>query len=133
MMPLWHTEDILLWLNAYYSCSFLITICSLYWVLIEQLRFIFWEWCPLCCITPTISSVCEIAKSYNFSLIPELLLSYAVENIESPDYTNVFCWVILTNTLNNIFDITFCSHTDNLDVIEWVDQESVLKIHFLTH
>lgn len=38
-MPLWHTEDILLWLNAYYSCSFLITVCSLYWFLIEQLRF----------------------------------------------------------------------------------------------
>lgn len=89
----------------------------------------------LCYITlTTISSVGETAKSYNFSLIPEPLLSYAVENIESPDYTNVFCWVILTNTLNNIFDITFCSHTDNLDVIEWVDQESVLKIrHFLTH
>lgn len=95
----------------------------------------FWEQCSLCYITPTtISSVREIAKSYHFSLIPELLLSYAVENIESPDYTNVFCWVILTNILNNIFDITFCSHTDNLDVIEWVDQESVLKIrHFLTH
>lgn len=76
----------------------------------------------------------EIAKPYNFSLIPEPLLSYAAENIESPDYTNAYCWVILTNTLNNIFDITFCSHTDNLDVIEWVDQESVLKIlHFLTH
>lgn len=76
----------------------------------------------------------EIAKPYNFSLIPEPLLSYAAENIESPDYTNVYCWVILTNTLNNIFDITFCSHTDNLDVIEWVDQESGLKIlHFLTH
>lgn len=81
-----------------------------------------------------ISSVCEIAKSSISSRIPELLLSYAGENIECADYTNVFCWVILTNILNNIFDITFCSHTDNLDVIEWVDQESVLKIrHFLTH
>lgn len=38
-VPLWHTEDISLWLNAYYSCTFLITICSLYWFLIEQLRF----------------------------------------------------------------------------------------------
>lgn len=74
------------------------------------------------------------AKPYNFSLTPELLLSCAAENIESPAYTNVYCWVILTNILNNIFDITFCSHTDNLDVIEWVDEESVLKIqHFLTH
>lgn len=39
MVPFWQTEDILLWLNAYYSCSFLITICSLYWFLIEQLGF----------------------------------------------------------------------------------------------
>lgn len=38
-VPFWQKEDILLGLNAYYSCSFLITICSLYWFLIEQLGF----------------------------------------------------------------------------------------------
>lgn len=38
-VPFWQTEEIFLWLNAYYSCSFLITICSLYWFLIEQLGF----------------------------------------------------------------------------------------------
>lgn len=63
--------------SAYYSCSILIAICSRYWLLIEQLRMYVWRVTfavlyHMDCYFPNLK-----AKLYNFSLIPELLLSCA--------------------------------------------------------